>query len=541
MSLIKCPVCGQHHDYLAHKFHEDLDKPLLDKLSEERPGWSAGMGACTRCIDQAHIDTWEHLLKGKGEPGEVNGYKILPTPLRLRANEELTGKGVTICFIDSGFFPHPDLISPQNRILKALDITRPDRSEDFFTWPHDSSWHGTMTSVVAAGNGFLSQGLYRGIASEADLVLLKVMDDGGAVSGEHIAKALDWAVANRKRYNIRVINLSVSDDAPESFRRNPVDLAVERAVAMGIAVVAAAGNDPRAPLRPPANSPHAITVGGLDDRNTLEPFLNTLYNSTYGQTVDSFQKPDLIAPAIWIAAPILPDTKAHKEAGVLFDLYHSSSLALKAKLTNSIHQTRLDRNLLFADAAAIREGIGEYITRAKYISAHYQHADGTSFAAPIVSSIIAQMLQVNPRLTPALIREILLVTARALPGEEAERQGWGVVQPAHAAAMAGAKPMLPLPEINPVIDYQRKAVEFHLQNADASNVALTGDFLNWSSEGLPLEKKHDEAWLGEIPLPPRGTWRYKFIIDREKWISDPRNLFREPDGFNGFNSQLIIP
>ena len=89
------------------------------------------------------------------------------TPVRLLASERHAGRGVTIAFLDSGFFAHPDLVRPADRILHYHDVTRPrasraPRSE--LLRADESSWHGMMTSVVAAGNGHLSNGFYRGLA-----------------------------------------------------------------------------------------------------------------------------------------------------------------------------------------------------------------------------------------------------------------------------------------------------------------------------------------------------------------------------------------
>ncbi len=542
---IKCPVCGQQHGNLIHQFHEDLDQPLVDNLQEEAPAWQKEKGACTRCLDQAHIELQLALFEGKGDPAEVNGYKILPTPLRLNADPAYNGKGVTICFIDSGFYPHPDLVYPENRILAHFDVTK--NFEQLPTsplTPHlltSNLWHGTMTSVVAAGNGFLSEGKYRSIACHANVVLLKVMEEGVGITENNIAKAIDWTIKNSKRYNIRIINLSVYDDQEVSCKQSEVDRAVERAFEKGITVVAAAGNDPAAPLRPPANSPHAITVGGLNDRNTLNPFTNTLYHSTFGETIDRFQKPDLIAPAIWLAAPILPGTKEQREATALYDLTASNDFSLRPKLANLLTTTQLDRHLLFEKNETVRRAIAERIGETKFISPHYQHADGTSFAAPIVCSAIAQMLEANPALDPATIREIISVTARKIPGEPVECQGWGVIQPAHAVEMAAGQPLSLLPGILPVIDYRRMVIEFFLQQQEAASVELIGDFNGWEKEGLPLKNGEVKGlWKGSFPFAKSGTYRYKFLIDNEKWTSDPRNFYREADGFGGFNSKLII-
>ena len=83
--------------------------------------------------------------------------------------------GVVAAFLDSGFYAHRDLTQPVNRILEYVDLvggrfgaSRRSRSRDV------SSWHGMMSSVVAGGNGCLSDGRYRSLAPEMQLVLVKV-------------------------------------------------------------------------------------------------------------------------------------------------------------------------------------------------------------------------------------------------------------------------------------------------------------------------------------------------------------------------------
>ncbi len=537
----QCPICKEHHTYLISKFDADVDQPLVEILADEVPGWNKEQGACTRCLDQAHCELQLKYFKGTGSPGEVSGYKILSTPLRLMADDQFSGKSVTICVIDSGFYLHPDLLFPKNRILKVLDITMPDRPATYFSQPNGNAWHGTMTSVVCAGNGHLSGGIYRGIACNANLVLLKVTDEYGAITSENIVKAIDWVVANAKKYHIRIINLSITDDEDTSFHKSEVDQAVGRAAEKGIVVVAAAGNDPNAALKAPANAPHAITVGGLNDRNTLDPLTNTLYHSTFGKTIDLFQKPDIIAPAIWLPAPILPGTKEQKEAAALFSLAASSDKWLKTKLANVLSLTKLDRQLLNTPISEIRKAIAARIGEAKYISPHYQHADGTSFSAPIVCSVIAQMIEANPGLDPVTIREILLTTSKRIPGEISDRQGWGLVQPSHAVQMAAGRPLGILPGITPIVDFNRMVIDFYLRYPEANSVVLTGDFMQWSHEGHSLHRNGTPGeWKASLPFSSKGVYRYKFLIDNNTWTSDPRNYFREPDGFNDFNSKLII-
>ena len=108
----------------------------------------------------------------------ANRFAVIPTLMRLDADTNYTGKGVTMAFLDSGFYPHPDLVEPTNRILAYKDLIDANTFMDSNTDDKPWQWHGTQTSVVAAGNGRLSEGTYRGLACDAQLVLAKVSDEG---------------------------------------------------------------------------------------------------------------------------------------------------------------------------------------------------------------------------------------------------------------------------------------------------------------------------------------------------------------------------
>src|SRR5262249_53557118 len=84
----------------------------------------------------------------------------------------------------------------------------------------------------------------------------------------------------------------------------------------------------------------------------------------------------------------------------------------------------------------IRQLVAVKIHDANVISGSYKHVDGTSFAAPIVSSVVAQMLEANPRLTPQQVKRILIDTAIRLEGVEVNQQGWGTVIPGRAVEQA---------------------------------------------------------------------------------------------------------
>ena len=108
--------------------------------------------------------------------------------------------------------------------------------------PYDDYGHGTHVAGIIAGTGADSGGGRRGIAPGADLIVLKALDGTGNGHISDVIAAVDYAIANRERFNIRVLNLSVAAGVYESYRTDPLAQAALRAVRAGIVVVAAAGN-----------------------------------------------------------------------------------------------------------------------------------------------------------------------------------------------------------------------------------------------------------------------------------------------------------
>jgi serine protease AprX len=367
-----------------------------------------------------------------------SGGRVLPTPLRLDADDRFTGRGVTIAFLDSGFYAHTDLTTPSNRILAYHSIVASEESHVTLETPDDSSWHGMMTSVVAAGNGSLSGGFYRGISPDANVVLVKI-GKTARIPEENIELGLRWVMDHRHQYGIRVVNISAGGDYNQSYLHNSLAQTVERAVREGLTVVCAVGNAGMSPghaVLPPASAPSSIAVGGLDDQNSLDRARRGMYRSSYGPTIDGLQKPEVIAPGIWVAAPILPHTQTAQEARYYASLDKASDDQIR-----SIIEARhgMDQELDQAHGLPIpllRQLITIKLREGNVISRHYKYVDGTSFASPIVASIVACMLEANPSLTPQQIKRILIRTAQRLPSIEVERQGWGVVTPRRAVEVA---------------------------------------------------------------------------------------------------------
>lgn len=429
-----CPVCSREalEEFVPMPaLPEDLQQLIKANASDSREFEAV----CTRCV-RLFERAKDHILSDAAM--NKDGSYILSTPLRLDSVEEFTGKNVTIAFLDSGFYPHVDLTTPDNRIIGYRNLVESEGDHKSLFQPDVASWHGMMTSVVAAGNGSLSNGFYRGIAPDAKVVLVKLARTG-RITEQNIQNGLEWILENRTKYGIKIINISAGGDFEHSYLHDSLSQMVEECVAQGICIVCAVGNAghlPNHPVFPPASSPSSIAVGGLDDQNSINRARRGMYRSSYGPTIDGFQKPEIIAPSIWVPAPILPNTPTAKQAALLetLDKAEDDELHLIIAENQGIDEeldAALDRPV-----HSIRQIIALKIRQEMVITKHYKYVDGTSFAAPIVSSVIAQMLEAKPTLTPQQIKRILISTAERLPHYEVDRQGWGVMSPRKAVEMA---------------------------------------------------------------------------------------------------------
>ena len=431
-----CPVCSRE---VRYEFVPLVALPdhLVRLINANAPDTQHFEAVCARCVRlferaESHIITDAAMRK--------DGSHVLSTPLRLDADDRFTGKGVTIAFLDSGFYPHVDLTTPTNRILSYRNMMQREGDYTSLFQPDAASWHGMMTSVVAAGNGGLSNGFYRGIAPEANVVLVK-MARTGRITERNILDGLRWIFKNREKYNVKIINISAGGDFEHSYLTDPLSRMVEKCARHNINVVCAAGNAghlPTHPVFPPASAPSCIAVGGLDDKNSINRARRGMYRSSYGPTVDGLQKPEVIAPSIWVPAPILPNTPTAQEAELLEFLDKAEDADLHSIIgANAGIDAELDA-ALDRPVHSLRQIIALKLRQENLITKYYKYVDGTSFAAPIVSSVVAQMLEANPNLTPPQIKKILINTAERLPGYEVDRQGWGVINPRRAVESAVA-------------------------------------------------------------------------------------------------------
>ena len=295
-----------------------------------------------------------------------------------------SGKGIGVAVIDSGVADHPDLAG---RIVARVDLTGEGSNGD-------PGGHGTHVAGLIAGDGTASKGAWTGVAPQANIVSVRVIDATGHAKLSTIFAGLQWVLANRVTYNIRIANLSFGGTALSGYQDDLLASAVEMLNFAGLTVVVSAGNSGagQSTITTPATDPFVITVGADDDHNTsgLRDDSVAKWSSRGPTAFDGIAKPDLIAPGRKVIGL--------RAAGSTIDT-------------------------LYADRRVEAKGasVAQYFTMS-----------GTSVAAPIVAGVVALYLERHPSATPRDVKRQLTATARPLAGVRAADQGAGVVD-AYAA------------------------------------------------------------------------------------------------------------
>jgi serine protease AprX len=249
------------------------------------------------------------------------------------------------------------------------------------------------------------------MAPDADLVGIRVMNAEGSGRPSDIVKGVQWAIQNKEKYNISVINMSLGG-APDGvpYYLDPINKAVEKAVENGISVVAAAGNSGPEPstIGSPADDPKAFSIGAALNPTTVSDF------SSRGPTDDNFSKPDIIAPGEFITSWAVPNSQLDKIATTVETIRRMSPEQLRKLFTAKpelIKALGLPKDLLKKDDAQM-----ELITKTTLPPMHKPTADtlagpGTSFASPEVAGIVANLRQAHPSATPDQVKDALMATA----------------------------------------------------------------------------------------------------------------------------------
>ena len=234
--------------------------------------------------------------------------EVLLGTLGLGENSDWDGDGVGIAVVDSGIERSSDF---EDRITAFYDFTAGGISRT----PYDDYGHGTHVAGTIAGAGKMSRtNAFAGVASKARLIGMKVLDSRGSGRTSDVIAAIEYAVLNRVRLGIDIINLSLGHPIYESAATDPLVQAVESAVrSKMIVVLPSAGNygiDPTTGragyggITSPGNAPLAITVGAFDPKGTVTRRNDTIAGlPSRGPTwYDAFAKPDVIAPGHRLAA-----------------------------------------------------------------------------------------------------------------------------------------------------------------------------------------------------------------------------------------------
>jgi serine protease AprX len=296
-----------------------------------------------------------------------------------------TGAGIGVAVLDSGINPDADLTQPQNRLLASVDFA------GNLGGMADAGGHGTHVAGIVAGNGQRSAGEYVGIAPGANVIDVRVLDRNGNGRISSVVRGIEWALAHRAQYNIRLINLSLGMPARLPYQLDPLSAAAEIAWKHGVAVFAAAGNGgPSAgSVESPGIDPYVITVGATDDRGTFsvnDDILNSF--SAWGTPPGSTQKPDVVTPGRRIV-----------------------SLRVPGSYLDTLYPDR--------------------ITTAQNGSTYFR-LTGTSMATPVAVGSAALLLQQQSSLNPDRVKAILMGTTRSwgsqtgggsLPDPSADGQG----------------------------------------------------------------------------------------------------------------------
>lgn len=226
--------------------------------------------------------------------------------------------------------------------------------------------HGSHVAGIAAGNGYLSHGRYRGLAPEAHIIGVKILNEKGLGNSSQALAGIQWIIDNRFKYNIRIANLSIgTNDHSISV---PLIRAISAAWDAGILMVVAAGNKDTnsGAIAAPSQSRKVITVGSYEDSRAYaaaEPSLFPWFvrRSAY----DYGARTDLVAPGADIVSCLSPN--------YIFD--------------------------------------GKNRSRSKIVDGSYIAMTGTSMATPMVSGAAALLLQKEPNLTPDQIKNRLRKSA----------------------------------------------------------------------------------------------------------------------------------
>ena len=314
----------------------------------------------------------------------------------------IDGSGVAVAILDSGIDANHAQFSPTTtgaRIVASVDFTGENRTDD----PYG---HGTFVAAAAAG-GAGAGSEYTGIAPGASLVNVRVLNSAGQGTTETVLAGLDWVATHARQYNIRIVNMSLGTRAVDSYKYDALCRAVRALVNSGILVFVAAGNEGKnssgqkvyGSIHSPGVEPSAFTIGAS---NTFQ---------TDGRLDDSVATYSSRGPtrSRWIDT----DGTVHHDNLLKPDLVASGNNLVFAQAQN---------NLIVTSNPSLNASSNEHAP-----DDEADEMSGTSVAAPIAAGGAALMLQLNPKLTPNMVKAFMEYSAQKLNGFGTLEQGAGLL------------------------------------------------------------------------------------------------------------------
>ena len=309
--------------------------------------------------------------------GATSVWQGTPGLLGLLGTPGYTGAGVGVAILDSGIAAHTALDS---RVVARVNLVTDEPGVT-----GDPFGHGTHVAGIVGGSrtaaNFVTTAFAGGSAPSVRLIDVRVLGSRGSGRTSDVIAGIDWVIANRQAYNIRVINLSLGHAVTEPSATDPLCRAVARAVAAGITVSVSAGNygltSTGAPvlggITSPGNAPEALTVGALDTKGTLDPSDDEVapYSSKGPARFEIVVKPDVVAPGNRVV----------------------SLEAQNSYISTNYRQWHI-------------AGSGKNA---------YLRLSGSSMSTAVVSGGVALMINAYPSLTPAQVKIALQMGARFMP------------------------------------------------------------------------------------------------------------------------------
>lgn len=206
---------------------------------------------------------------------------------RFSEKYKFSGRGISIGLIDSGVFPHSDLLIPSNKIKIFVDLI------NSLEYPYDDNGHGTFMAGVLCGSGYASKHIYRGVAEKSELCCYKAFDATGKGYISNILYAIQSLIENSDIFNIKIICLPFEFLTHNLFITSCFHKLFELATSKNIIPIIPSGSNlnEEKSINHLAISPNCLTVAGLDtSKSVATPYI---YSSS--GNYNKIHKPDLSA------------------------------------------------------------------------------------------------------------------------------------------------------------------------------------------------------------------------------------------------------